>query len=261
MLSRRSILALGAILSSCASSTGSDAADDVTVDEIAVDDTSDVSPASDRDMDGLCDDTELSLRTDPDDPDSDHDGLTDGFEADVGTSPLSAVDPPPADRMTVSEIANMTTAVSYTMGYRGSGETLIGFALDRGTWFDGRGVAELGMQLAPIAASPRGSVGDLTGPTVTSVRGIVAIQWQASITWPSIAPQGCRRAYAGYASVYAFGTGLVWIEPVYLDVHADPRASEFDAGTNPVDGGDAGPSGPWPYSTRGFCAPPPGYCR
>ncbi len=44
--------------------------------------------AGDRDGDGIDDDTEDMLGTDPDDPDSDGDGLSDGDEAARGTDPL-----------------------------------------------------------------------------------------------------------------------------------------------------------------------------
>ncbi len=48
----------------------------------------DTTPGVDSDDDGLTDDDEIRLGTDPDDPDSDDDGLTDGEEVELGTNPL-----------------------------------------------------------------------------------------------------------------------------------------------------------------------------
>src|SRR5690606_7927755 len=46
-------------------------------------------PWTDSDGDGLTDEEEIRLGTDPTDPDTDGDGLTDGEEVALGTNPLS----------------------------------------------------------------------------------------------------------------------------------------------------------------------------
>jgi serine/threonine protein kinase len=48
---------------------------------------------SDRDRDGIVNDEEIALGTDPDNPDSDGDGFTDGYETQHGTNPLDNHDP------------------------------------------------------------------------------------------------------------------------------------------------------------------------
>jgi hypothetical protein len=51
-------------------------------------------PVLDTDEDGLSDDEEADLGTDPDDADTDGDGYDDGEEVDAGTDPLDATDHP-----------------------------------------------------------------------------------------------------------------------------------------------------------------------
>jgi hypothetical protein len=51
----------------------------------------------DSDGDGLSDEEEAELGTDPDDPDTDGDGVSDGDEVDAGTDPLDADDYPVED--------------------------------------------------------------------------------------------------------------------------------------------------------------------
>jgi hypothetical protein len=51
-------------------------------------------PALDSDGDGLSDEEEAALGTDPDDPDTDGDGFSDGEEVDAGTDPLDPTDYP-----------------------------------------------------------------------------------------------------------------------------------------------------------------------
>ena len=55
--------------------------------------------AADSDRDGLTDGQEIDLRTDPLDVDSDGDGVSDYYEAKLGTDPLDASDTPDHDML------------------------------------------------------------------------------------------------------------------------------------------------------------------
>jgi hypothetical protein len=54
----------------------------------------DYGAVQDSDEDGLSDEEEADLGTDPEDPDTDGDGVSDGAEVDAGTDPLDAEDFP-----------------------------------------------------------------------------------------------------------------------------------------------------------------------
>lgn len=77
--STRTVVVVLALLASC----GTDAPQDVPTNNPPAD------PA-DRDGDGVLNDDEAALGTDPDNPDSDGDGRIDGVEVELGTSPKAA---------------------------------------------------------------------------------------------------------------------------------------------------------------------------
>lgn len=210
----------------------------------------------DRDHDGVCDETERMFRTNPDDPDSDGDGLSDRFEIDHWTSPLSATDPPASERVRIRERAGERVSVSFGLVYRGQGESVTGILFDRPGDIDGRGLTELGSVIQALEADPRAAVGALQGPMFTEVVGRVRLTWLLTIEWPAIAPLGCRRAYVGFPSVHAEGIGVVYGRRLVLDVEPETMGGSLDAG---VDGAvSVGPG--WAHVAGGFCVPE-GPCR
>ncbi|MCX6339430.1 MAG: hypothetical protein NTX71_05870 [Candidatus Aureabacteria bacterium] len=58
-----------------------------------------IAPGLDSDNDGLNDEVEVELGTDPNDPDTDNDGFYDGDEVDLGYDPLDASDHPEVDEV------------------------------------------------------------------------------------------------------------------------------------------------------------------
>ncbi len=213
-------------------------------------------PPTDTDGDGLCDLTERHDGTDPTNADTDSDGLLDSVEIALGTDPNSALDPPPSDRLSLSEVPGSVTAFDQFIDYNGTvGEVVDGAIQDRGTSTDGRaalGVA--GFSVAAMDADPAAYVSGINGAEFVGVLGFTSLHWRIVVQpTPTAGTLGCRRAY-GYTFVVRQSGGAV------ADTHAmvldETALSAPDGGVSGAMGPDGG--GPWPrVSPAGLCLPAP----
>lgn len=222
---------------------------------------------TDRDGDGLCDDTEQEARTDPDRVDTDGDGFTDGWEYGWNFSPLSATSPPSERLLAWSETPGAPLEAIFTSTYRGNGEGVFGAFWDSPVGVDGVRGDELGVRIEALAAVPMANAPERVGERFVSVLGSTRLTFQLLGEWPARPALRCRRTYAIYPTLYAEGRGVVSLRSFFLVVSAsDPSAMdgglEPDASA-PMDGGDGGAiRAPWPFVREGLCLPDPSLpCR
>ncbi len=214
-------------------------------------------PRVDTDGDGLCDDTEARERTDPRNADTDGDGLVDSLEVLLGTDPLTASDPPPGDRLTLSEAPGAVAPLEQFVDFQGTrGEVVRGAIQDRGPGTDGR--AALGyaaFDVEAVDADPAAFVGGTAGPRFVGVLGETRLHWRVTVrSADGSVPLGCRRGYGFTFLVERSGGEVVFSHRMVLDVV--PAQGGTDAGL--PDGGTAVAVVPWGrVSPAGLCLPDP----
>jgi len=263
-----------ASLASCPRQTEPDGREDDATESDGRGDRNDVrveTPPSDRDGDGLCDDSETrTYQTDPDNPDSDRDGLMDGFEVEAYTRPQSATDPSGDIVYHLREGSDATEFIPFELFFRGNGESLYGLLYDRIRGPEALSALDLGPDMVAVAAEPRSAVEEIIGPQFLRVVGNVRLRWEARFTWPAaMPPLGCRRAYMFYGSAFVQERGLYFTRAVILDVQPAESTPGMDAGRPPPDVLSPPPDGtdastrdrPWPFVRNGFCSQRPGFCR
>lgn len=154
----------------------------------------------DSDHDGVCDDTEAKVRTDPHQADTDGDGLSDAYELLIDTDPINPRDPNARDRVPVVEGEDLFATVEHFVPVGGTGAPVSAYWQDRTAGPDGRYASELvSFDIAAIDADPMGLVRAVDGPRFVGVTGRTTLHWRVTVR--AMAADGgarvlgCRRAY------------------------------------------------------------------
>lgn len=152
----------------------------------------------DTDEDGLCDNTEVAMGTDPSVADTDSDGLTDRIEVELGYRPLQAMSP---ERrilifMEETELATQQLAIplevnSDGQSYQGSFEPLPVFDTLELT------AADFVVDARASAAMPEENVFriDATEQNFVGVFGRTQLVWDLRFAFGANLPRSCIRAY------------------------------------------------------------------
>jgi len=200
-------------------------------------------PAGDADNDGLCNETETRVGSNPRLADSDSDGLLDSFEVAVGTDPRNGRSPNDPDRVPVTEGDASLVTVEHVLEWSGEGEVLSAALQDGLAGVDGRVASSVVLgSVAAIEANPAAFVRDVNGPRFVGVLGRTVLRWRMSFTpQPVVDSPGCRRAYEALFSVRREGVDTVQLRRIVVMVNPAP---------------DAPPPGPMVrVSPEGLCLP------
>jgi hypothetical protein len=151
---------------------------------------------NDRDGDGICNEGELDLGSDPDDPDTDDDEYPDGVEILFGFDALLAASPPRERVIFLRENEASGTQVTVTAEVEGAGEDYAGAfeALDAVDDFGLRADAFYTDSVA-LFANPDVNVGLVDQERFRGVVGLTRLSFEIRFAFRNATPRLCLRAY------------------------------------------------------------------
>ena len=151
----------------------------------------------DTDQDGLCDRTEPTYHTDPNDPDTDGDGYPDGIEVLDGDDPLAPSEPLRDRVVFLTESADATATLTVTLAVRGAGESYTGaFQSLRTRDAFGRQAAAFFVKAVATLANPPDNVIAIDGEQFIAVTGRTLLVYDLSFAFGAELPRSCASAYS-----------------------------------------------------------------
>lgn len=186
----------------------------------------------DRDEDGLCDDTEGELGTDPDALDTDRDGLPDVIELVSGHEPVVSEDPPPEQLAYL--VGDRGAAVDFEARFtvEGDGQALTGWFASLGALYrDGDNAERYFAGASALEASPADAARSIVRDAARfeAVLGRTRLSFQLRFELGADqASRGCARAYPFRYSIKS-DDGVTRAERAYLLVIGETGASTLVA--------------------------------
>ena len=158
----------------------------------------DVPALSDRDRDGVCDETERVLGSDLDRLDTDNDGLPDLIEAALSFDPVDGEDPNQARLATLSGSVGATLDYPVRATSQGTGNALQGaFMALSSIYSEAETAQDFYVTALAVSAEPPDHVRSIEGSEARfiQVEGETRLSFNLNFAYPHAAPMGCSRAY------------------------------------------------------------------
>lgn len=152
----------------------------------------------DTDEDGLCDNTERAMGTDPEVPDTDSDGITDRVEVELGFRPTQAMSPERGILLFMEETELSTRQLTIPLEVNSDGQTYTG-AFEALPVFDTLELtaSDYLVNAQATTAMPEENVFRIEGPaqTFAGVFGRTTLIWDLGFAFSDNLPRACIRAY------------------------------------------------------------------